>query len=429
MADSITQPTQAAPALRERTQTGAQATPTRPLRVGYVSVLDPRDVTKWSGTAYHMWRSLEDAGAHVELIGPLRHQYNPINIARHLWNKKVRGLNDHPHRDAGNLQHYARQVEQQLEHLDVDVIVGPGGLPLAHLRTDIPVAVWTDCTFASLENYYEAFKNLSARTVRDGHAADQALFDRCKMVLMSSQWAADSAVNDYGFDPSNVHIAPLGANVPRERHEESEIARVIDARSNDELRLLFLGVQWVRKGGDHALAVAEELHRRGLPVKLQLVGALPDDGRTLPDYVEPLGFISKGTPEGMERIANLLDDSHMMVLPTRADCTPIVFNEASSAGLPVMTTHTGGVGSVVRGGVNGTLFDLDAPASAWADEIERLWNDRAAYRTMCLSAWRDYGARLNWRASGAHALSLLERLRDESSRKGRAAAELEIKAD
>lgn len=384
----------------------------RPLRVAYVSYYDPRDITKWSGTGYHMHKTLAAAGVEVSLIGPLKNQHHPVNIARYLWNSKVRGLNDHPHRDPSFLRHYARQVEGQLAALDVDMVVGPGGLPLCYLETELPIVVWTDCTFASLLNYYDAFKNMSARSVRDGHKADQALFDRCYRAMFSCQWAADSAANDYGYDPARCTIVSLGANVPAET-DERVIAASIKARSREELRLLFLGVQWVRKGGDTALAVGEELVRRGLPVRLDLVGASPPDGATLPQWATVHGFIRKSTEEGMKRIAGMLATSSFLILPTRADCTPIVFNEASSAALPIMTTRTGGVPSVVREGTNGSLFDLDAPPEVWADHIESLWHDRESYEQLCVAAWRDFHARLSWDAVGTRAAEFLRSVRED----------------
>lgn len=378
----------------------------RPLRIAYVAHYDPRDITQWSGTGYHMHKSMSAAGAEVHLIGPLKRAYHPVNVVRHLWNTRVRGLKDQPQRDPGYLKHYARQVERQVRDLEVDVVVGPGGLPLCYADLDLPIVVWTDATFGSMLGYYEAFTGLSARSVRDGHAGERALAKRCHRAIFSSQWAADGAVEHYGYDPARIEVISLGANVPYERDLE-EIKAVIAARPRDELRLLFLGVQWRRKGGDTALAVGEELARRGLPVRLALVGAPPPEGTALPAWAEVHGFIRKSTPDGMRRIGEMLDSSHFMILPTRADCTPIVFNEASSAALPVLTTRTGGVPSVVHEGVNGHLFGLDADPAAWADRVEALWNDRDAYEALCLAAWKDYGERLNWRATGRHAVRYL----------------------
>jgi glycosyltransferase involved in cell wall biosynthesis len=379
---------------------------TRPLRIAYVAYYDPMDISQWSGTGYHMHKAMSEAGAEITLIGPLKKLYHPINAFKYLWNTKVRGYKDHPQRDKGFLRHYARQVEKIIKDMDVDIVLGPGGLPLAYADLDKPMVVWTDATWANLLDYYDAFTNVSPRSIRDGHAGEKALFRRCYRAMFSSRWAADSAVDVYGFDPAKVEVVSLGANVPYERSED-EIRGVIQARGTDVLRLLFLGVQWHRKGGDIALAVGEELHKRGLPVKLELVGAAPDEGTVVPPFAKALGFIKKSTPEGMARIGKLLDESHFMILPTRADCTPIVFNEASSSGLPIVTTTTGGVPSVVREGVNGHLFDVDASPKQWADRIEQLWNDKVAYNELCMKAWRDYRDRLNWKAAGEHAVRYL----------------------
>lgn len=378
----------------------------KPLRIAYVAYYDPMDISQWSGIGYHMHRALEEAGAEVTLVGPLKKLYHPLNAFKYLWNTKVRGYKDHPQRDKGFLRYYAKQVERIVADLDVDIVLGPGGLPLAYANLDKPMAVWTDATWANLIDYYDAFTNVSPRSIRDGHAGEKALLDRCYRAIFSSRWAADSARDVYGCPEHKLEVIGLGANVPDQRSRD-EIERVVEARSRDELRLLFLGVQWHRKGGDIAIAVGEELHKRGLPVRLDLVGAAPDPGTAVPGFANEVGFIKKSTPEGMARIASLLDESHFMLLPTRADCTPIVFNEASSAGLPVMTTRTGGVPTVVREGTNGYLFDIDANPSEWADRIEQLWNDRDAYRTLCLDAWRDFHERLTWKATAEHAVRYL----------------------
>ena len=48
----------------------------------------------------------------------------------------------------------------------------------------------------------------------------------------------------------------------------------------------------------------------------------------------------------------------------------MVFPEANSYGVPVITTDTGGVADVVHEGVNGHLLPIDARADAYADLLE-----------------------------------------------------------
>jgi glycosyltransferase involved in cell wall biosynthesis len=379
------------------------------MRVGYVSYYDPNDVHSWSGTGHTMIRCLERQGIEVIPFGPLRHHLSPMNLARYGFHKYLRRKNDHPHRDPAFLHYYARQVERKLEGSDVDLLFGPGVLPLVYVRTELPVVVWTDCTFASLHEYYAKFSNLSRRTIRNGHEADRLGLQRCDLVLMSCQWAIDSAVNDYGVDPAKCELVSFGANLPPDCLPDNVDALVAN-RSTERCRLLFMSVDWERKGGPVALRVAEELNRRGVDTELTVVGCEPEVDGPLPSFVKPLGFIKKSTEEGRRRIGELFGTAHFFLLPTRADCTPIVYCEAAAFGLPSLATRTGGVPSVILDDVNGHLFSLDAPARDYADYIERLFRDQDAYRRLAHRTFEEHRDRLNWDVAGRRVASLLEGL-------------------
>lgn len=374
------------------------------MRFVYATVYDAKNVRSWSGTGYNIARSIEAQGIELLYAGNLKRQLNPINLARYAWHTKVMRRNDHPHRDPGYLRHAARQVERMIAadraqgHAQ-DLILAPGILPVAYIETDLPLVVWTDCTFATLLNYYAKFSNLSKRSIRDGHEADRRGLNRADLLLFSCQWAADSAVRDYGCDPKKIHIVSLGANVPDTRTPQ-DIHAFVDRRSGETCRLFLAGVDWDRKGGDTAVAVVEELQRAGVKVELLVAGCAPPEGTKLPEYVKLLGFISKATPEGVARLEELFSTSHFFIMPTRADCTPIVYCEAASYGLPVLSTRTGGIASVITDGKNGFTFDPKASPVEYAHAIRRCMGDPAAYRALALSSFDEYKQRLNWTTSG-----------------------------
>ena len=359
------------------------------MKIAFVTLYDARDVTRMSGTGHHISRALAQRGADIHYIGPLKPQYHPVNLARYVWNHHVLGRNDHPQRDPGFLRHYARQVEAALRETEVDVILASGGLPVAYLETDLPLVLWTDCTFASLRDYYDKWSNLSRRTLRNGQAAEQALFDRCDWVIMTSQWAADSAVKDYGFDDERISVIPRGANLPALRTWD-ETAPLLGQRPSDRCRLLFIGLRWKRKRGDLVLEAAKLLNARGLPTTLTIVGCRPQVSGPLPDFVEVTGYLSKANAKDRDRLHQLLGRSHFLVLPTRADCT-----------------RTGAVPSVVTDGRNGRLFDVDAAPAEYADCVADLMADRPGYEVLCRSSFDDYRTRLNWDVNGRRAVEVL----------------------
>jgi glycosyltransferase involved in cell wall biosynthesis len=376
------------------------------MRLAYVTAYDSLDVTKWSGTGYYISKALEDQGIKLVRIGGLRHQKNPINIARHLWNTRVLGKRDHAHRDPGFLRSYARQVSRRLnairqEGVALDGIFVPGILPIAFLETDLPIFVWTDCTFAGLLDYYPAWTNLSERSIRDGHEADRRGLQRADVLIFTSEWASVSAIEDYGCDRSRVHEVPLGANVAATRTPE-----IIDRLASNRLeaksiKLLLPGVNWQRKGCDFAIEVARCVNDLGHPAELSIVGCNPPLGRTVPNFVNTHGFVSKAQPEGRAFIEREFEEANFLILPTIAECTAVVFNEAASYGLPVFTTDTGGTLSIVLNGKNGFTYSVDSDPARWAMDIVALLQDPDRYRALCLTSFQEFCTRLNWQSAGA----------------------------
>ena len=123
---------------------------------------------------------------------------------------------------------------------------------------------------------------------------------RCRLAIYTSEWAAESAVRDYGVDAGRVAVVPFGANLETQVLLE-EARAAIAKRPRDTCRLVFIGVEWQRKGGPLAVAIADALNRGGLKTELDIVGHEPD-GRKLPSFVNSLGFISKGTRAGQDEL-------------------------------------------------------------------------------------------------------------------------------
>lgn len=397
----------------EQTQKKAQESP---LRVAFVTPYDSRDIRNFSGSGYHIALALEEAGLIVERIGLLKNRHNPINVLRYLWNSKVRGLNDHPQRDPGFLRHYARQVELSLRNTNADLVFGAGGLALAYLETDLPMVLWTDSTFAGLLDYYDKFSNLSARTIKNGHAYERSLLERVDLAILTSQWAADVANEVYGFNPDKVCLAPLGAGFKCDRTED-DIEKLIEQRPGNVCRLLWVGVDWERKGGDITMETARILNERGIRTELRLVGIQPPSGMDLPEWVEVFGYLDKRDAAQRQKLDDLFSTSHFFLLPTKAEGYGIVFCEASSFGLPSIAARTGGTGDAILEGVSGWLHEPDSPPSDYADTIERCFRDQQAYAAIARSAFEDYQTRTNWTVFGEIASKAMRELVDRKRNK------------
>jgi glycosyltransferase involved in cell wall biosynthesis len=258
-------------------------------------------------------------------------------------------------------------------------------------------------------DYYPRFSGVSDAGLRAGNGIERAALDRAGAAIYASEWAAESAMRVYGADPARVHVLPFGANLTS-APDRCEIASLIGRRSRRECRLLFVGVDWHRKGGDLALGVAARLVEMGIPSRLTVVGCGADDvpKSRLVDY---LGFIDKSSPAGEARLAGLLAESHFLCLPSRAECFGIVFCEASAFGLPSIAVRTGGVASAVRHATNGYLYDevsfIESAAASIADCMAD-YDD--VYTPLALSSYEEYRSRLNWTTSTTTLIGHVARL-------------------
>ena len=383
------------------------------MKLAYVTTYDSTKLTgsdEWSGTGYYIAQALKSQSIELNYVGPLqdlpclkatrklkRHYYEFLYHKRYEKNS-----------DRQTLKNYARQVKQKLTDRD-SLVFSATVDPIAYLECDRPMAFWADATFAGIADFYPQYSNLHPDVVEDWHRMERSALERCQLAIYSSDWAAKSAIEYYHADPDKVKVVPFGANIS----SELDFARVkdaIEARLSNVCKLLFIGVEWLRKGGDVAYAVAKQLNKSGLKTELTVVGCQPEIKEAIPEYVKPLGFIKKSTPEGKERLNQLILESHFLILPSIADCTPMVFPEANSLGVPCLSTKVGGIPSVIHDGENGKLFAPDADVSEYCNYIQDLFSNYSQYKELAYASFNAYQSRLNWRSAGAKVEQLLSEI-------------------
>jgi glycosyltransferase involved in cell wall biosynthesis len=381
------------------------------MKLAYVTTFDARDLSisdNWAGTGYYIPESLKKQSIPIQYIGSLKEQFALQIICK---------LKRHYHELFSNgsylktleplvLKNYANRVSQALSKIQADIVFSATATPIAYLECKQPIVFWADATFENLLNFYPQFTGLCQETIQHGHMMERLALQNCKLAIYSSEWAARSAIDYYQTDPSKVKVVPFGANIETNKSVK-EIKDLIESRPSHKCKLLFLGIDWFRKGGDIALEVAKKLNHLGLETELTVVGGQPVVDEPLPDFVKLLGFISKSTDEGKEKIYQLIANSHFLILPSLADCTPIVFCEANSLGVPCLSRKVGGIPTTIKADLNGKLFDKDAEITEYCDYISRLFTNYSDYKNLAFSSLHEYQSRLNWSVAGQSVKKLL----------------------
>lgn len=365
-----------------------------PITIGYLTIEDARDRRTWSGTHHFLLKELERRVERVELIGPLP-ETSGVRLSRVLNQVLLRltGKRFNWRASPWVARTYARIVERRLRRMPVGLIIAPAGLATtAYLRTSIPIIYINDRCIAGALGYHDVLQNLFAWSREQSLATERAVLRNAALSVFSSDWAADTAKLTAPDVAGRVRMIPFGANLP-----EVPAAPGSGTWPNGPLKLLFIGVTWIEKGGPIAYDALLALKRAGVNAQLVVCGCQPPAECDDHDLIRE-GFLDKNKPEELERLQVHLRTADFLLLPTRFEAYGIVSCEAAAHGLPVLATHTGGIPTVVEEGRTGLLFAPSANGEAYAEAIIALVSDRERNEAMRRAARERFEQVLNWDA-------------------------------
>ena len=341
------------------------------MKIGFISPVDPRiERIAWSGTYYNTFQSIQSAGHSVEWIG-----YPNNGITDKLFRRISRfyfGKGNYVHTRFASWSH-SKIPQKLLNKYDVIFIPGQAEV-LAGISTDTPVIYYSDATIPLMIDYY--WFGFSEKSIQEAKRIERKGLEKATLRLFSSNWAAKSATNDYGIDPTSIHVIPFGGGL------DEKLIHPHLFTEKREINILFSGVDWKRKGGDIAVQAVKELNNRGINAALTICGIKELDPKieALP-FVKNVGFKNKNNKSDLLDYINVWENTDILILPTRAECSAIVFGEANGYGVPILSTDTGGVETYVKNGKNGQRLSLSATSTDYADVLQN-WIENNQLRNL-----------------------------------------------
>jgi len=376
------------------------------MKIAFLTSFDPLDRRSWSGTVYHLVRALEKHCEEISYIGPMKVRQKTIGKIINKCSRLILKRGFEYNASFLVAKKYAKVAAQRLAGGDFDVIITVAGSPeIAFLKTDIPIVLIEDATFAILYNYYPQYTDLLKISIHQTNMIEALAIGKASMVIYSSEWAARSAIEVYHADERKVHVVPYGANFETPPAKEG----VLQRKKSGHCRLLFMGVNWQRKGGEIAFETLLKLEELGITAELTVCGCNPPK-RFTHERMTVVPFLDKNDEKQREEINRLFVMSDFLLLPTRGDCTPIVFCEANAFGLPVITTSTGGVPGIIKDGENGCMLPLSARGAEYAQVIAEIYQDDQRYAGLVKSSRAAFDNRLNWSVWGTTVKKLLDEM-------------------
>lgn len=361
-------------------------------KIAFLCKGNPSDKSLWSGTIFKMHEQLLNFGYEIEHIPAVEYTPKEEKIFEGIASLHESILNRtfNRHQFLLKAKIASQRLQKTLEDKDFDVLFSVCQYnELAFLKISQPIVFVNDILLDQHIGYYPYYMGLGWYSKKVMQYIEKKVFQNTSAIILPSEWSVERAKEFYQLPKSKIHLLRFGPNIDVPE-------KIIKKDYSKEIKLLFLGVDWERKGGDIALQTTEILHKKGYPVKLMVVGCIPP--KTSP-VMEVIPFLNKNNPEDYAKLKKLLLESHLLLLPTRAECYGIVFCEASAYGLPSITTDTGGVTSIIKNGINGFALPLSANADEYAIKIEEILNNEMLEK-LSISSRERYDEALHWELWG-----------------------------
>jgi len=372
------------------------------------------DKKSWSGTHFFIREALQKHCGDVTNLGPVSDPVFELfgkivsKIASWVWQRNV------------NFRYlpfitkrYARILEKRLINTEerFDILFFPSaGVVLADFKTDIPVISLYDATAFNMMNYYGGYKNLVEWSAKEVVDCDIRAVRNSDAVIYASAWAAESAIANYGDDQDKFNIVPFGANGWDFPEREFLLTKRKKESLLGSINVLFIGMDWERKGGQIAVDTVSELNKRGVNSKLTICGIKPpDDVLSLP-FVNYKGVLDKNVFDQYQRLIQCYLEATFFVFPSRQECAGIVLCEAAAMCLPSIAADTGGISTYVAHNITGKLVSLEQGGSDYADEILSIYSNSDCYMKMCEAAREKYDLELNWDVWGQRTRECVEKI-------------------
>lgn len=379
-------------------------------RIGFACLWRPDPVATWSHIPWHLRTAMRRRANVVDVGVTVPPAFQALLRVAHLRRRGGRftstwrqsGLTD---------RHCRRVISRSLAAAGCDAVVQIQDLA----ETDAPFFVFQDMSFDALLHVRDEvglplFQNLTDAALRRRRDRQLRIYEKAAGVLAMSHWLARSLVEVTGLSPEKVRVVHPGISAstggepgatPPPGHGPASGLPHWEERPRR--RLLFVGREFHRKGGDLVVAALAVLRREIDPqITLTVVGPRrwPVPG-PVPDGVRFLG------ERPLSEVAPLYDSHDLFVLPSRLEAFGIVFAEAAARGLPCVGRDAFAMPEVIKPGVTGVLASDDDPVELAKLIAAALADDNLYVR--CRAQAGEMAERFSWDRAGR---DVVEAVRD-----------------
>ncbi|HBK07689.1 MAG TPA: hypothetical protein DDZ81_17860 [Acetobacteraceae bacterium] len=244
-----------------------------------------------------------------------------------------------------------------------------------------PHLIYTDYTF--MDNLIEPEPDRRLFRSKTYLRCESALFRQADGIATTGSFVERTLVEHYGCDQSRVRTVHIGANVDIVP-SKTTVGRYATNH------ILFVGVEWKRKGGPALVEAFIEVARKFPDARLTIVGCSPDVSHP---QIAVVGQVPR------DLVAPYFEAASVFCLPSIIEPLGIAVIEASLFRLPVIATQIRGFLETVTDGETGILIPPNDTA-ALAAAMRHLFLNPSLGQQMGLAGFERNRTRFDWNQVG-----------------------------
>lgn len=375
----------------------------RKIRIIGAAFGDPLSETVFSGVSRYLFGSLEKQKVISGYVST--RQLRPWDVFRRLLDLSKTfefgrpGINASWMWRRSTIDRLTARVMKKLEAFDdFDAVLQVGTHAIINPER-AKHYVFTDMTIVQAVNSPNA-RSFAAGKLPESQRpeaieAQKAIFRSCEDIFVNSHWTKSSIVDDYNIDPGKVHVVGVGVSLP---------VKPLPSHVNESHDILFIGRDWVHKGGPMLVEALSLVRRKFEDATLTVIGCRP---RLRDENVRVLGALDKKVESQRRRIESALANAGVLCVPSVFEAYGICFLEAQLYGVPPVTFTGEGRADAIKHGQTGILLEDRTPA-ALSEAIIGLFSHPEKARKMGQAGHEYVTNYLTWDHVAHRVLSVME---------------------
>lgn len=357
-------------------------------KINFISNQDLRITSGgWSGINFNIHKQLL---SHFEMnyIGPI----NPkVNIFEKSHSKLYRILGRR-----GNFNFFSEdrlrriysEVENKMKDADYNLFFGQ--TPWLKCSYNTPYGVYLDADFITYLKIFSKIESFRKNDIHRISILEEKWLQKAEDIFVGSQWAWDEMTKTYSLKESQKHIVYTGGNVEMPMKDKYD----------DGFNLVFISLNFVKKGGDICVEVFKKLRRKYPLITLTIIGQKPPMDVLKVPGIAYAGLLKKTDPKDLKKFSTILSKAFLLIHPTKMDTMGAVLVEAGYFGCPSIAPRSFGIPELVKHNETGIIIENPFTPEDFENEIETLIEGKEVYLKMRSKAWDYTRTQLTWEAIG-----------------------------